>query len=261
MEKKVFLLILLVFTSLVMAGPISELYVIQWQNAGIAVIQGNSIVRSWATAASGEIAIAVTDKVRTAGHYNGYNGAEYTLNGTFTGTTFNSTNYNGTFHDGTTDGQYNYATSWSNGQIWRYDLNWANGQMLFDTDKPLLGITYDPTNDSFWSTGWGDGMVYNYNRSGQLLRSFATNDGNAYHVSLALDHADGTLWMSQSYETKTFIQFSKTGTYLSSATYSGLSGYTWGAEFSLNVPEPGTVVLAILSLAAFLAFRHSYAGR
>jgi len=224
------------------SGPKSELYVTLWQNAGIAVVQGNTIVRSWANSGNLEIAISVTDKVRTLGHYSSGTGAEYTLDGTFTGTTFGTTT--SYFHDGASDGQYSYAILWNTGNLYRYNTNWTNPQYMFNVGAQSVGITYDPTNDSFWVSNWGDGSVKNFSRSGALLSSFST--GYGYLSGLAMDYADGTLWMSPS-AGSTLVQYSRTGTQLSSVTYN-FAGGVYGAEFAFAVPEPSTIALLMLAI-------------
>ncbi|NUM35603.1 MAG: PEP-CTERM sorting domain-containing protein [Candidatus Brocadiae bacterium] len=241
-----FLLCITIFADTL--GPTSEMYVVKWQNAGIAVIQGSNIVRSWSTGANGEIAIAVTsDRVRTIGHTTSYIGAEYTLQGTFTGTQY--TTLHTYHHDGTSDGQYNYGIVWNTGNVYRYGLNWQNPEYLFNAGSNALGITYDTSNNSLWVSSWGYGTVSNFSMTGSLLSSFTAR--TASNSALAMDYADGTLWMSES-ASGTFSQYTKAGTYLGSKTYAVTN--MWGAEFSVAVPEPSTGILVslILALAAFL---------
>lgn len=224
-------------------GPTSELYVTVWANAGIAVLQGNSIVRSWATSGTNEIAIAVTDKVRTMGHTSGSIGAEYTLSGSFTGNRYTSGQTY--FHDGASDGQYNYAVIWNTGNIYRYGLDWQNPQYLFNAGADGLGITYDPTNNSLWLSSWGNGTVKNFSLAGNLLSSFTTRD--SHNTALAMDYADGTLWMREN-STGYMAQYTRTGTFLGAKSYS-VGGAIWGAEFSVTVvPEPGSLFLFAFAL-------------
>ncbi|NUM33484.1 MAG: PEP-CTERM sorting domain-containing protein [Candidatus Brocadiae bacterium] len=254
-------LLLMVLNLSLMAGPLSALYVTQWYNGNIAVIQGNQIINQWARSGNGEISIAVSDTVKTFGHSpsSPYNvGAQYTLNGTYTGTQYVKTSavHNYTW-DGTTDGQYNYtidhyaAGSYAAGGVYRYDSNWSNPVHLFSTGQNDLSITYDPTNDSFWVSSWGAYTVRNYSRSGSLLSSFSTPYS---HISaLALDHADNTLWFTQG--SNTFYQYSKSGTALSSVTISGITGNVYGAEFAYSVPEPAGLFFLGLAIAVFSFLR------
>jgi len=236
-------------------GPKSELYLTFWSNQGLGVVQGTSIVRSWASSGSGEISIAVLDnQVKTYAHMKGNIGAAYSTSGTFLGTTYNSTlDPRSSFeeHDGTTDGTYFYSVNYANGGVYRYNLSWQNPQLLFQTNQYELGITYDPTNNSLWIGGWGSGTIRNYSMTGVLLSSFTVSD--AYVGALALDHADGTLWMAATGSNTTLKQYSKQGTFLSSANYS-FPGAVYGAEFAYVVPEPASFCL--LALALLLSFKY-----
>ncbi len=249
MRKSLFILLFLFCLPLFAdtLGPTSELYAVKWQNSGIAVIQGNSVVRSWATSANSEIAIAVTDKVRTLGHYLGNTGAEYALNGTFTGTNYTASDYY--HHDGATDGLYNYAILYSSGNVYRYSLNWTNPEYLFNAGSYALGITYDPTNSSLWIGSWSYGNIKNFNLTGGVLSEFSVSSRTNYVGGLAMDYADGTLWFSEG-ASGTFSQYTRTGTYLGSKTYS-ISGI-YGAEFSVVSPEPSTIALMGILLGILL---------
>ena len=155
------------------------------------------------------------------------------------------------FFDSTTDGMFNYAaTSLTGGEkgIVQLDLDWQNPVMLFLFPDRVaiaaLGITYDPTNDSFWTSQLAGNTNFNFNvqnwtRDGTLLSEFTprfTPGGG-----LALDYADGTLWLRDRTidAISTFDQYSKTGQLLQTITYSTQFGNTLGAEFSFtNIPVP-----------------------
>ncbi|NUM35201.1 MAG: hypothetical protein HUU50_11690 [Candidatus Brocadiae bacterium] len=229
------------------AGPISDYYVTGWVNQGIYALQGNAIKNSWANAGSYELAIVVDDRVRTYSHNVGYNGAEYTLSGSFTGKTYVN-NLGANAHDATTDGTYYYLFSHGAQTIYKFEKDWQNPQVLFSfTGAARLGITYDPTDNTLWISGWGTGLVEHYTMSGGLLGSFATD---TYTSALALDHADGTLWLSSG-ATNTFKQYSKSGTLLSTVTYSAVTGNIYGGEFAFIIPESNSLFFIFGALIAF----------
>ena len=101
------------------------------------------------------------------------------------------------------------------------------------------------SDGSFWLSQWGgpDSVVH-LTHAGALLSGF--NSGVFGSDGLALDPADGTLWMSNG--NNTLYQFSQAGSPLQSQVYSGVSGQLLGMEFA-TVPEPST--LALLGMSAF----------
>lgn len=242
------------------AGPISQWYVNSSDAHRIDVIQGNSIVETINTAQSTIQAfpIAVLNTIRTMGSISGRAGAEYALAGTPTGSTYSFGGpANSSYWDGTTDGSYNYAWNFDNGSLVRFDLNWANPTTLFNagSGSDRLGVTYDPTNDSFWVSGWNLGTIEDYSRSGQLLFSF--NSNNAIR-GFAMDYADNTLWGLNGLGAAT--QWSRTGQVLSTNVYSGpvnaLGGeFQYTSSPSNHVPEPATAGLLGLGFLGFAASR------
>jgi len=233
------------------AGPISDYYTTAWTNQGLYVLQGNTIKNHWTNAGTYELAIVVDDKVRTYSHNVGFNGVEYTLDGSFTGKIYTN-DLGANAHDGTTDGTYYYLFSHGSQTIYRFEKDWKNPQTLFSfTGLSRLGITYDPTDNTLWISGWGTGLVEHYTMSGVLLGSFATD---TYTSALALDHADGTLWLSVD-ATSTFRQYTKSGTLLSTVTFSGITGGIYGGEFAFgSVPESSTLLCLFLSTGMMFFF-------
>ncbi len=249
MEKTVFFIAILILSLIPQAiavGIPNELYVTKWQGYGIEVIQGSSVVRSWAPSGSAELAIVVDNTVKTYGYTNsGSKGAEYTLSGTYTGTqyTVNPASYG--FHDGATDGTYYYSWGYFSNSLEKFDKNWNRIETMFTlTGTDRLGVTYDPTDDTFWITCWSQGRVEHYTRSGSLLGSFNTN---TYSGMIALDYTDNTLW-TVVYSSNAFKQYSKSGVLLQTVSVTGLNaGYIYGGEFRYLIPEPGTFVLLLLA--------------
>ena len=228
------------------AGMISRLYVSSGN--GIHVLQGSSILNSWSAPGGSENPIAVNTTVRTMGSVSfAATGREYTLSGTQTGTTYTHTFGGAQFNDGTTDGTYIYAVDFNTGIVRRFDSNWANPVSLFDAGgvSEFLGITYDTSNNSLWLSGWNNNFVRNFSMTGSLLSSFST--GHTQNAALALDPADGTLWLRNRTVANRFEQYSKTGTLLNIQDYPGLLGAsTLGAEFA--VPEPASLSLTLVGL-------------
>ncbi len=245
--QRLTLFFMLFSLSFLSAGPISELYLTAWCNGGVVVVKGSSIVRSWATSGNSELAIAVDDTVRTYGYYTaGSYGAEYTLSGTFTGTTYALAPNLG-FHDGTTDGTYNYAMSWHTQTVYRFSNTWSSAQAIFQPKGgySMLGITYDPTDNTLWllSYGYTTNRVEHYSMAGTLLSTF--NVASTAIGALAMDHADHTLWYWD-YNSKMLRQYSTTGTSLQTMSISG--GDYWGGEFAFVVPEPLSGFMLLLSI-------------
>ncbi len=252
------LLILISFVCDVQSGPLSKYYMVQWQNAGMQVIQGNNVVQSWASAGNCELAVAVNGTIKTAAYYySGGYGVEYSLTGTNMGSTY-PVYYTYHLHDGTTDGTYNYAIEWASQQIYRFDTNWSNPQAIFSTSGlglgNMLGITYDPTDKTLWLQGHGNYNIAHVTMSGTLLGSFTINE--YYAGALAMDYADNTLWY-YAYNAHQLHQYSRTGVLLQQANITGLGSSLWGGEFDLQiaVPEPATFSLVGLFVIALYFFK------
>ena len=250
----VIFVVLLMLSQINAIGLNNELYVTRWRNVGVAALKGTSAIRSWGSSGTDEIAIAVNGTIKTFGwHTSGGSGAEYNLNGTYTGTQYSLNPISYQFDDGTTDGTYNYAWGHGTNTLEKFDSNWNHIERVFSlTGTARLGVTYDPTDDTFWLSSWGNYQVEHYNRSGTLLETFATD---RYTGALALDHTDNTLWLNVQ-ATSTFKQYTKSGSLLQTLNVSGLTGSIYGGEFDFAlsgaVPEPGTFILVMLLCCAAL---------
>ncbi len=118
-----------------------------------------------------------------------------------------------------------------------------------------VGMTYQASNNSLWIQGLFDGVITDYDMSGNVLFSFST--GLPFtETGLAMD-VDGTLWFADE-ETNTLEHFATDGTNLGSFTVTSPFDDPLnisGAEIS-GLPEPGTLVLMAIPLAVILWRRY-----
>jgi hypothetical protein len=269
------------------AGPTSELFLTvdpTTTSASVVGIQGTNVLVNvpQSPTAQGQSPIAVNSTVRTLGFGagNSYVGAEYTLAGVPTGSTYPFPAALGSqeVDDGTTNGSFNYAWSVSSGIAYQLNLDWTNPVALFtlgNASGSRLGITYDASNNSLWIAGF-DGtigtLISDYSLTGTLLSSF--NIGHGFSGALALDPADGTLWLSnlvsggtltlEQYARSASGSFGATHAMLSSQAYAGISDGAFGGEFQFTgtvVPEPSTWTMLVGGglLVAFSSTRRRHA--
>jgi hypothetical protein len=229
----------------------SEYFVTAGDQSRISVLQGHARVRSWTDARSVEYPIIVlNDEVRTSGRYISEQGSIYDLSGALLGgpLAFDVTAYP---LDATTDGNSIFFVDRRTGPVYRCDLDYRNCQLIFDPGRPVLGITYDPTDDTLWTSDWTSrGMVSHYTLAGALLGEWPTGRATG-SGALALDHADGTLWLNDSNNRTTFEQWTKSGTLLWRGTMAGMSpDNVLGGEFLFQI---GAVVRVVDAAPASVA--------
>jgi len=256
--------LLAVAGSALAAGPTSTLYLTAGdQGLNARILGGTTVAVTSPQAFSGflgESAIAVSGTSIRTGHNGLYpgSGGTYDLNFAYTGP---ASGWPGnSVYDGTTDGTYNYGVSYSTGTVLRYDLNWGSPEPLFTaTGSNPVGITYDTSNNSLWTSDFGSGWVREWTLSGTLLSSFDTGLGAGF--SLAFDPADDTLWLMSIQDSGLISEFSTSGTFLETVDFGSTANYL-GAEFFLApefagrpVPEPNSMLLGWLGCLLFVGRR------
>jgi len=223
------------------------------------VMQGGVQMFSYAWAADAQMPIVIGDfgsgmRVRQAAGQPTtgvpQQGDEYLLNGTPTGFTnfWNSGDPAGTTaYDAAFDGSSIYMVHWlgaTDGQVFRYDNNYGNGQFLFAAEPGDLGITYDSVMGTVWTCNFSTGSVKQYSLAGAVLSQYNVGQGAA---ALAYDASDDTFWMYLTGSGQ-LAQYNRSGGLLQSYT---APGFVLGGEFAA-VPEPGTVFGILAGLGAMV---------
>jgi hypothetical protein len=232
----------------------SELYISQIDANGMVVVQAGSVVRSWNNGTPGENALAVAGTIRTAGNYwsGSGNGAEYDLAGNPLGTSYTIFNGGGNWFDGTTDGRFHNYAVMHNGDynLYSFDRDWSNAQVLFQVGFATSGVTYDTQNGTLWVTDSLSREVRQLDMGGNVLSSFFATD-SAYAYGIAMDPADGSLWVG-GYGSNMIYQYDQAGSLLNSLAVPNI-GSAFGMEFA--IPAPTTA--GLLLLAGLGAIRRS----
>jgi serine/threonine-protein kinase len=227
---------------------------------GIGVIDG-ATVRIIDGSNEGPIALAVSERygIRLMpGAPPWIAGAWFRLDGTPIPPVLDSAPGLCCYSDGTTDGRFNYALRQDSTllepigsrplarpAIHRFDLNWRNREPLFElggslegvTSRAYAGIAYDGTADAFWVTTAAPGdmpQAEQWSRDGRKLASFAVVPGA---VGIAVDPADGTLWVQRQVPNDHLLHFDNfdrtgntVGTYSIPEPLRGVGGM--GLEFA-----------------------------
>lgn len=221
-----------------------NLYIASGDRQRMFVVQNRQLASTYTAVDWTENVIAVAGDIRTMtwDFNSGTPGHQYTLNGAWTGVSYPSpTLTNAGSYDGTTDGQHNFASVSMNGawNLYKFDRDWQNP--AFVSGGFGMGLTYDPYDDTFYTTSTGGAnVVRQFTKTGVFIRQFASPSGEAW--TLALDPADRTLW--RQFQDGTFEQYSLSGVLLDRFTISDTFGAAIqnGIEFDMSVvPEPGSL--------------------
>jgi hypothetical protein len=240
-----------------LAAPISTLYMLDGDGHTMVIVNGLTTTNVAMSATDREYAVAVGNTVRSWAAYPAQNGHEYSLTGTPLFVNYPN-NFGSQMLDGTTDNvSKNYALRWDTGEVYQTTRTWGTPTLLFDTDPgntlDWTGITYQPSNNTFWLIGRGSHILRQFSAAGAPLQNF--NVTNTNYQGLAFDTKDGTLWTWDS-PTKTLVQFSTAGVQLSTTAYpteSTPANNIFGLEFPL--PEPGSATLAGMAITGLLLRR------
>lgn len=230
----------------------SPLYALDDYSGATLVIQGGVVVQSFVRSDPlYTAAVAIAGDVRTVGHGNGATGTQYTLAGSPLGGTYTNTTGTGAFYDGGTDGtNYNFSFRSGTNELWRFDRNWQNGQVLFHLPgvaPDTAGVTYDSLTGGFFISGYT--RFASYNSSGGLLWSRGHEGGVLAQFGIAYDRQDDTVWTSGNLLHPGWLQqYTSGGVFIQQVYVPQLSGMNaLGLEF--NVPGPGAAGLfAVASL-------------
>jgi hypothetical protein len=228
-------------------GPVSPYFLTAGDQGTTFIVQGTEIIGSFPQhhpEDQGEYAVAVTDTIRTLGNGNvalgrvpAHAGSEYTVSdpntaaGIYTGTDFPYPNPSNAFYDGATDGRFNYSIDFYAGGVYRFNSDWSHPVLLFATGPGYWGITFDVMTHTLWLAHFYNNVIEHRSLNGAVLFSFPTADNP---MSLALDPADHTLWLTAFVPQGRLFQYAQNGTPLGEVFYPDLQDQdTGGGEFAV----------------------------
>lgn len=228
----------------------SRLYLTTYQDTRAYVVQNGQIVLQFTrTGPNDGPALVVQNTIKMLGQAGGNIGREYSLTGNLLPGQYPNTGFVDCY-DGATDGRRNWTISHNdfgnNFAVIEGNADWQNKRVLFVPQRRSSGITYDPSDTSFWITNnvGGSDRVQHYSLTGQLLGEFPIPLQSGGGYGIALDYADGTLWIPGAFGTAgRLLQYNRNGQLLQDITVPGLVGNVLGAEF--QIPEPTSAALLI----------------
>ncbi len=231
-------------------AQISEYYMHSGDQHTFTVVQNGTIIRQWDIASGTsnyQYPMVVRDTVRTTSADVGAVGAEYSLTGTDLGPRYIHPAGTSRCWDGATDGTHNFSID-TVGAVWQFDGDWTNPVRLFSAGG-IGALAYDPDNNSLWVGTFSGSNLTQYDLSGNVISSFTT--GHTQNMAVALDPADGTLWIHNRNVQGTIEQWSRSGSLLNTITVPGLSSQNalsgefqfggGGYTCSLSGSCPGTI--------------------
>jgi hypothetical protein len=234
--------------------PTSTLFLTDGDSHRLTIITGSTFVQpAMGQVSYREYPIAVLNQeiFTTGPNVANQPGGVYNLAGNYlraAGTWIASAGVN--FWDGTTDGVNNFAYNYGTGGVYQFGTDWSGGSLLFafGSSSQYLGITYDVTDNTFWVSGWSTNSVVHLSRTGTTLGTFNASFFSSSLTALALDPADGTLWMGSQGSPGVFAQYTKSGTLLGTHTYA-FTDNILGGEFAFTtIPEPASLALLLCGL-------------
>ncbi len=202
-------------------AQISEYYLHSGDQDQFTVVQNGAIVRSWGLAPGTDryqYPMVVRDTIRTTGADVGATGAEYSLSGADLGGRFTHPAGTSRCWDGATDGTHNFSID-TGGVVWQFDADWTNPVRLFSAGG-IGALAYDPEGNSLWIGTFSGVNLTQYDLSGSVISSFTT--GHTKNMAVALDPADGTLWIHDRNRQGTLEQWSRSGVLLDTIAVPGL---------------------------------------